>query len=594
VSSSPGAGEVVPASPPQLRLVFSEPIEPRYTSLDLLDPVGSTLLLGVGSVDPTDEHVLIADLARPLPDGSYTVDWRAVSAADGHSTSGFITFGIGQGSSGGQGTGDAGGVGDLHAGHSGGVAIAEVEGKTVGYGGLLLDFGIALLTLLFGSVVPKARDSAANASWILLIAAASGSVVLIAVGVDSLPTASAGNGPDIAGYMTGSRVGQLLFARTAIALAAAAVAFVAATIGRNGLAIAVAGLAAGVSLALVAGGGHAAGFNSPIPVVVDGVHLAAASVWLAGVVGLFWLVEFGGLDGDGLRALVPRFSAVALVSVALIIGTGTYQAWIETYDFTSVATPYSLTLAAKVAVFAVALVFGALNYFDGGRDRGWLGGFRTRIFLEAGFAVAVVGLAANVTSGSPTSEGRPIEISQAVSSAAPGSIDLAFGIQPGRSGPNRYLARLAAPPPAGAVVELDLQPLDSSQSAARLALRVAPTSTFGPAGQVYVADGGQLGPDTTWDATVVVSDPSGNELGRRRFTFAVDPDGISQGRALPPLDPALGAGVLLLALGVAAVAFGLAGGRLPRAAAGASRLAMVGGGTIGGIVGALILSGGPR
>ena len=36
------------------------------------------------------------------------------------------------------------------------------------------------------------------------------------------------------------------------------------------------------------------------------------------------------------------------------------------------------------------------------------------------------------------------------------------------------------------------------------------------------------------------------------------------------------------------------GGRLPRAAAGASRLAMIGGGAIGGLLGIAILSGGPR
>jgi hypothetical protein len=339
--------------------------------------------------------------------------------------------------------------------------------------------------------------------------------------------------------------------------------------------------------------GHAAGFGSPVPIVVDLTHLGAASLWLAGVVGLFWLMEFGGLSDGDLRSLVPRFSAIALVSVALIVGTGTYQAWIATYDFTSISSPYSVTLAAKVALFAVALTFGAFNYIDGGRNRRWLGGFRTRIFLEAGFAVAVVGLAANLTSGSPTAEGRPIEISQAVSSGAPGSLDAALGVQPGRPGPNRYLVRLSAAPAPGSTVELELQRLDQDLGQARLPLRPL-TSTFGPTGQVFVADGGQISDDSRWDATVIVSAADGTELARRRFAFGLEGGEIAQGRALPPLDPALFAGIALVGLGVAAVAFGLAGGRLPRAAAGASRLAMVGGGAIGGIVGAVILSGGPR
>src|SRR5205823_13081255 len=126
---------------------------------------------------------------------------------------------------GGQGTGDESAAGDLHAGHSGAATIAEVEGKTVGYGGLMLVLGIAVFTALFGRVVPTARRNAAQAGWILLLVAASGSVVLIGVGASSLPSASEGGGPDLAGYGFGSRVGQLLLARTVVALAAAAAGF---------------------------------------------------------------------------------------------------------------------------------------------------------------------------------------------------------------------------------------------------------------------------------------------------------------------------------------------------------------------------------
>ena len=52
VSSSPGAGQVVATSPTQIRLVFSEPIEGRYTSLDLLDGTGKQLLGGVARSIP--------------------------------------------------------------------------------------------------------------------------------------------------------------------------------------------------------------------------------------------------------------------------------------------------------------------------------------------------------------------------------------------------------------------------------------------------------------------------------------------------------------------------------------------------------------
>lgn len=78
-------------------------------------------------------------------------------------------------------------------------------------------------------------------------------------------------------------------------------------------------------------------------------------------------------------------------------------------------------------------------------------------------------------------------------------MDAVFGIQPGRPGPNRLVIRLSSPAAAGVIVELDLQRLDSDHGVARLTLRAAPSSAFGPAGRVFVADGGQLGASTRWD-----------------------------------------------------------------------------------------------
>ena len=593
VSSSPGAGDVVPTSPTEIRLVFSEPIEPRYTSLDVLDGEGKAIVLDVGSADPADDHILVAPVPA-LSAGSYTVNWRAVSAADGHVTQGFITFGVGAGSSGGEGSSNPSNSGDLHAGHSGGQVIADLEGKTANYGGLLLAFGLGLLALLFRRQIPGVLGMAANAVWILLLVAASGSLVGLIVGAASLPTSVASGNIDLVDYATQSRVGQLLLAQTIVALSGAAVVF-GLTRARHLVAALLVGIAtAAVGFGLVALGGHAAGFDSPVPLFVDLVHLAAGGVWLSGVVGLVWLALVKPVEPGVLGSIVPRFSAVALVAVALIVATGTYQAWIQTYDFTSVANPYSLNLALKVAVFLIALVFGALNYFDGGRDRGWLGGFRTRVFLEAGLAIAVVVLTANLTSGSPTGESQPIAIAPAVSSAPAGAVSSSFAIQPGRPGPNRYLASVSPAAPAGSTVVLVLQRLDTDVGTSRLPLRPATAAESNGATSEFLTDGGQLAADSSWDATVIVSTAAGQEIGRTRFTFALDQTGISAGRQLPPLDPVLLVAVLLLLGGLLGLAYGVAGGRLPRCDVRTSRIAVISGSMVGTVLGLIILSGGPR
>jgi methionine-rich copper-binding protein CopC len=68
VSSIPGAGEAVAAPATGLRLQFSESIVAGYTSFDLLDGTGKTLLLTAGSVDPTDDHLLVGALPALEPD----------------------------------------------------------------------------------------------------------------------------------------------------------------------------------------------------------------------------------------------------------------------------------------------------------------------------------------------------------------------------------------------------------------------------------------------------------------------------------------------------------------------------------------------
>ena len=54
VASSPASGAVLPESPDELRLVFSEPIEGEATSLDLAGLDGTSILERAGTVDPED------------------------------------------------------------------------------------------------------------------------------------------------------------------------------------------------------------------------------------------------------------------------------------------------------------------------------------------------------------------------------------------------------------------------------------------------------------------------------------------------------------------------------------------------------------
>src|SRR5581483_133848 len=94
--SDPAADAVLDTPPPRLTLRFSEALDPRFSEIQVLDAAGRRLDQGGASLDPADPLALTLAL-DPLPDGSYTVAWKALSAVDGHVTRGGFAFTVGRG-----------------------------------------------------------------------------------------------------------------------------------------------------------------------------------------------------------------------------------------------------------------------------------------------------------------------------------------------------------------------------------------------------------------------------------------------------------------------------------------------------------------
>ncbi len=78
-------------SPAEIRLKFTEGVEPRFSGIVLAGEGGAAVPLGAPSVDSADNSVLIAKVAKTLPPGVYTVTWHAVSV-DTHKTQGSFSF----------------------------------------------------------------------------------------------------------------------------------------------------------------------------------------------------------------------------------------------------------------------------------------------------------------------------------------------------------------------------------------------------------------------------------------------------------------------------------------------------------------------
>src|SRR2546422_560982 len=92
--SIPPANASLPAPPRQIVLIFSEPVVAGLSTATVADR-NSTVVSHVATV-ARDGRTLTLSIG-PLATGVYTVRWRVLSATDGHTTSGFLLFGVGEG-----------------------------------------------------------------------------------------------------------------------------------------------------------------------------------------------------------------------------------------------------------------------------------------------------------------------------------------------------------------------------------------------------------------------------------------------------------------------------------------------------------------
>lgn len=90
--AAPPVGGVVPAPPSEIRITFSEAIEPAFSRIELTTADGQPIGTAPAAVDPRDQTQLVLPLPR-LGAGRYRVTWRVVSV-DTHPTAGDYTFEI--------------------------------------------------------------------------------------------------------------------------------------------------------------------------------------------------------------------------------------------------------------------------------------------------------------------------------------------------------------------------------------------------------------------------------------------------------------------------------------------------------------------
>ncbi len=420
--SAPPAGASLSAAPAAVILEFSEPVAPGLSTATVTDGTGA--VVSTASSLSADRRTLTVSL-HPLRQGVYTVRWRVLSTADGHATTGFFLFAVGQP------LGRTAGGGTAAAPPSPAqVALRWVNfSAAIFLAGLAL-FSVAMLRPSLAHLDPPAAVHASDAVRALRRAEVAAAAVLAAgtVGEFVLQASALLDAPPLAVWRTGlgwtmlggTKTGWSVLVRLAgaamllvpptasgrlfrvalvlwcaivgavtalfggpAALAGSShlpvVVLVAVVYGLLGAAAAVViplvpgvrvpalwasgPLAAGAILAGMTVNSHAAAVGLAAS-AVDWVHLAAAGAWVGGLPAL-WLavrVTHPSARPALAAALVPRFSRLAGASLLVLVVTGAYSALVHVPAVRALAvTPYGRLLAAKLVFVLGAAALGAYN-----------------------------------------------------------------------------------------------------------------------------------------------------------------------------------------------------------------------------------------
>ncbi|MCO5223554.1 MAG: copper resistance protein CopC [Thermomicrobiales bacterium] len=342
VSSDPAAGAALAVFPNELRLTFSEQVDPSLSSIALLRADGTRVSLDETSLDPADPYTLVVRVATPddQETGVYTVVWGAHSAEDDHSSNGAITFSAGTGVAPDQ-------IGQPASTDS----TWGVAGKWLELLGVVLLPGLALFA---ATERDRSTRSIAVTAGVATLLGLAGSVLSF------LARAAALSGEELP-HGLGLESARQVLATTwgggwSIRLLALILILALAAWGqRTGRPIAwrlVFGVGV-ASMVTTAATGHAASADAAWAArLVDFLHLSGASVWAGGLLGILLAFQPSS-DVAADRAWLRRQGNRFVVAVAIVIGAGFASAWWHVDGRRALSqTDYGQTLLVKVAVVA--------------------------------------------------------------------------------------------------------------------------------------------------------------------------------------------------------------------------------------------------
>lgn len=358
LTTEPSNDAIVESAPARVTLRFNEPVETAFGAVRVYDSEAHRV--DSARVDRPGADGVAVGVDGPLARGTYTVTWRVVSA-DSHPVSGAFVFHVG--APGARPAGIAAAV--LDDGTPEAVSLLATAARFADFALILLAAGGTAALVL---VLETADRQTRRRLWRVVAALAGGLAVAAVAGI-VLQGAVAGGFSlvealdwNVVAAVVDTRFGRVWLVQAGLAAGLATLAWLA---GRRGGTGPIATLALVPACALVltpAAAGHA-NVSGRLAFVTDVAHVEAAAVWIGGLAFLVLAIASAGearwrvVAGD-----VPRFSTLALLSVAALVLTGSATAYIQVRAWRGLwETPYGLLLLVKLALVLGVLGLGAYH-----------------------------------------------------------------------------------------------------------------------------------------------------------------------------------------------------------------------------------------
>jgi copper transport protein len=352
IRSTPSFQQRLKGSPPVVRLSFDQSVKALPNAIRVYTAKGG--LVSGETLTSADKRTIDAPLSR-LPRGAYTVRWTAVSA-DGHVVAGVFTFGVRHRAP--PATEAFGASGPTTEEHV--VRWLYFLALALLSGGLA--FRLLVLRCPLGSAAERRFYQVVGVGAVGAIEVGILAFLLRAEDALQLPFGKFLYG-DLTPIAGGTRFGTAFVAMTLGFALVSALVFLAWLTDRiwplwPALALSLA-FASGLSLS-----GHSAADagSSWLSQLADWAHLAAASLWVGGLVQLAFVVW--PLEPELRRRAFLSFSRFATGLIVVILSAGVYLSVLRLPRLEDLWTErYGQVLLVKLALVSLALLWGAAHHF---------------------------------------------------------------------------------------------------------------------------------------------------------------------------------------------------------------------------------------